>query len=98
MTEAKELAFSDARIHPEQNCRWQRPSALLLKSAKSAVSNSEFRFSARASGAPFQQKARDLVRSRTDRFSELRFQQGSHRKISILPRRDRPMLGANPLC
>jgi len=42
MTEAKELAFSDARIHPDQNCRWQRLSALLLKSAKSAVSNSEF--------------------------------------------------------
>src|SRR5271166_4039310 len=37
------LVVSNARIHLEQNCRWQRPSALLLKSAESAVSNSEFR-------------------------------------------------------
>src|SRR5580692_5462493 len=55
-------------------------------------------FSARASGAPFRQKARDLVRSRTDRFSELHSRQCSRRKFSILPRRDRPRLGANPLC
>src|SRR5580704_9195783 len=41
----RSLALSDARIHSEQNCRWQEPSALLLKSAKSAesvVSTSEF--------------------------------------------------------
>ena len=30
-------AYFGTRIHPEQNCRWQRPSALLLKSAKSAA-------------------------------------------------------------
>jgi hypothetical protein len=34
----RSLALSDARIHSEQNCRWQKPSALLLKSAKSAES------------------------------------------------------------
>src|ERR1700730_12774149 len=49
----RSLALSDARIHAEQNCRWQKPSALLLKSAKSeesAVSTSEFGFRDRGRG------------------------------------------------